>query len=185
MTKVTINISQKSRQSVKIFVIVQVILCAIFCPLLIIQGFGMLKEIIYLGLLGIGGGLFFIYIVIKQIPLAFEREYIILDKRTIAICRQHLFSTTSEHFLLSNIISIEHVGHREYTEHPMNNSVVDFTGLAAGEKLVQAMVDDGTMEITSKDKIVRFGKNIASWDAETIIDEIENKTKHRLRKKQS
>ena len=142
----------------------------------------MIKDVIYLGLLAIGGGLFFIYIVIKQLRPAFEREYIVLDNNTVTIYRQHFFVKTSEDFPITDLLSIEHVGHRKFTEHPMTNSVVDFTGLAAGEKYVQTMVDDGTIEIISKDKVVRFGKNIPSWDAEKIINELEKKTKRRLRK---
>ncbi len=143
----------------------------------------MIKNVVYLGILAIGGGLFFIYIVIKQVRPAFEREYILLDKNTVTIYRRHLFGSTSEDFPVIDLISIEHVGHRQYTEHPMANSVVDVTGLVAGEKYVQTMVDDGTMEIVSKDKVVRFGKNVPSWDADKIISELEKKTKRRLSKK--
>jgi hypothetical protein len=179
----TINISQKSRRSLKIFVIIQVIIGLIFCPLLIIEGLDMFQDIAFLGLLAIGGGLFFIYVIVRQIRTAFENESIQVDQKTLTLTRRHLFGSTSEQFLLSDPISILHVGHREYTEHPMANSVVDVTGLAAGEKYVQTLVDDGTLEIRTDKKIVRFGKDVPSWDADKIIERIEQKLGRKLRGK--
>jgi hypothetical protein len=179
----TINISQKSRRSLKIFVIIQVIIGLIFCPLLIIEGLDMFQDIAFLGLLAIGGGLFFIYVIVRQIRTVFENESIQVDRKTLTLTRRHLFGSTSVQFLLSDPISIHHVGHREYTEHPMANSVVDFTGLAAGEKYVQTLVDDGTLEIRTDKKIVRFGKDVPSWDADKIIERIEQKLGRKLRGK--
>ena len=143
----------------------------------------MIKEVVYLGILALGGGLFFIYIIVKQFKPAFEKEYIVVDGNTLTIHRQHLFGSNSEHFPVAEIISIVHVGHRQYTKHPMDNNVIDFTGLTANEKYVQTMVDDGTMEIVSKDRALRFGKNIPSWDAEKIISRLEKKTKRKLQPK--
>ena len=41
---------------------------------------------------------------------------------------------------------------------------------------MQFLIQDGTLGITCNGVIERFGKNIASWDAEEIIDRIEKFT---------
>jgi hypothetical protein len=149
---------------------------------MIYQGLDMLQDIAFLGVLAIGGGLFFIYVITRQLRAAFENESIRVDGKTLTISRRRLFGSTSEHFLLSEPISIHYVGRREYTEHPMTNSVVDFTGLAAGEKYVQTLVDEGTLEIQSEKKVVRFGKDVPSWEADKIIGRLERKIGKKLRR---
>ncbi|MCC6372989.1 MAG: hypothetical protein IT236_18445 [Bacteroidia bacterium] len=176
MEPLTIHVSQKSRRSLKIIVLIQVIICAVVSPVMIYQGFGMLHDIAFMGILAIGGGIFFLYIIVPQLRSAFESEIIRVNSHTLTVTKGHLFGSTSEEFLLNEPLSINYVGHREYTEHPMANNVVDFTGLAAGEKLVQNLADDGTLEIRSPNKIVRFGKDVPSWDAEKLIKRIERKT---------
>ncbi|MNE44313.1 hypothetical protein D3C80_1385330 [compost metagenome] len=62
------------------------------------------------------------------------------------------------------------IGTIEYTEHPLQNNIVDITGLATTEKELQFLIDEGTMEIVTASEKFRFGKNIPSWEAERIIN---------------
>ncbi len=79
-------------------------------------------------------------------------------------------------FNLDEITSFGHAGSIKYTDHPMNNAVIDFTGLAVGERQLQVLVDDGTIVIETANDSLRFGKNMPSWDTEEIVARVEGFT---------
>lgn len=58
-----------------------------------------------------------------------------------------------------------------------------YAGWGVSEKEVQYVIDDGTIELFYNGATRRFGKNIASWDAEEIISRIERFTEHTFNRK--
>jgi hypothetical protein len=50
---------------------------------------------------------------------------------------------------------------------------IDATGWQASETETQMLIEDGTIQFFCNGATLRFGKNVASWDAEKIIQKIE------------
>lgn len=95
-----------------------------------------------------------------------------VTKENITLVRKSL-SQTKEYVFKINAIKYFGFANQQYTKHPMDNPVIDFTGLAAQEKELQYIIDEGNIKIETDTKNIKFGKNIPSWEVEEIIEEIE------------
>lgn len=102
---------------------------------------------------------------------ALYREFIILTAETLTVVNKVGHGNTKKKvFEIEQIEKLAFIGTIEYTEHPLQNNIVDITGLATTEKELQFLIDEGTMEIVTANERFRFGKNIPSWEAERIIN---------------
>lgn len=120
-----------------------------------------------------GVTIFFFYVGKRYLDNFYFKEYILLETGKIIVVHKTLFNKKQHEFDLKDIVYFGFAGRIDYTEHPMKNDVIDFTGLATVEKELQYLIDEGTMEIRTNEKTLRFGKNLASWDVEEIVSEIE------------
>lgn len=125
-----------------------------------------------LGLLTLGAGVLLLLISKNYLNNLTHQEEIIVDDDFLKI----KINNKEYSFLLKDIKRFEHVGSIQYTDHPMNNEIVDFTGLNTTERELQYLIDDGTIEIETEDEKFRFGKNMTSWDTEELILKIEQYT---------
>lgn len=121
-------------------------------------------------------GLIFIFIVAKKYHSnALYREFIIVNVQTLTVTNQIGHRVVKRKvFEIDQIVKLAFIGATEYTEHPLQNNIVDITGLATTEKELQFLIDEGTMEIITSNEKFRFGKNIPSWEAERIINLIKD-----------
>lgn len=103
-------------------------------------------------------------------------EYIVLDTDSITIFYKSIAALSQKKFKLTEIIYFGFAGYTEFTNHTMHSQVLDITGLGTREKQLQNLIDEGTIEIETVNAKHRFGKNMASWDVEELINEIEQIT---------
>ena len=108
----------------------------------------------------------------KMLNAAFYKEYLIVTKESITVVLKNLSSTKKNVFKL-NTINYFGFANQYYTKHPLDNQIIDFTGLAAREKELQYVIDDGNIKIETGTKSIKFGKNMPSWDVEELVEKIE------------
>lgn len=137
-------------------------------------GISFLQESLLVAIICIAAFVLFIFIAKKFLEQVFFSEYIILNANHISIFYKTFLQEKQQNFKVDEVIYFGFAGRQEYTQHPMHNDFVDVTGLEATEKELQYVIDIGTLEITSLNSKYRFGKNIASWEAEEIIEKVEN-----------
>jgi hypothetical protein len=137
-------------------------------------GIGFWNDSILVAIICFAVFVFFMIIGKKFLEQVFFNEYILLDDKTIKIYLKTFLQEKEHVFNIGEIKHFGFTGQHKYTQHPMHNSVIDITGLEATEKELQFVIDKGTLEIATELEKHRFGKNISSWDAEEIIEKIEN-----------
>jgi hypothetical protein len=108
----------------------------------------------------------------KYLNRVFYKEIIEVNRDKLTIIDKYLTSSATISFPLREISSIGFVGQHNYTRHPLESNTMDITGFGVAEKEVQYVIEDGTIEIYCNGITRRFGKNIASWDAEEIVNKI-------------
>jgi len=127
------------------------------------------SSIIYFGL-----AIFFFIVARKYIENIFYKEYITLNENKIKISFKSLGKLKENEFELNQVKHIKYVGEENFTKHPLDSETIDFTGFGASEKEMQKIISEGTIEIKTSETKLRFGKEIPSWEAERVIDEINN-----------
>lgn len=120
-------------------------------------------------------GIVLISAFLKMLGSVFFRESLILTRQTITVLQEKPFRTKKYDFNTGDIIYLGFV-EQQYTKNAMDNQVVDFTGLAAGEKELQYVIDEGNIMLQTADKLIKFGKNMPSWDVEEVLTQIEQVT---------
>ncbi len=106
---------------------------------------------------------------------AFFSESLIVTKQTVTVIHKNLGNTKKS---LINFNEIKYFGFadQQYTKHTMDNPILDITGLATQERELQYIIDEGTIQIETSSKTLKFGKNMPSWEVEEVIEEIEQFT---------
>lgn len=168
-----IDVKAKLKPIIKFGFILQGVIILLGVIALGILGITTMHDITWLSVLVIGGALFFFYVAKKYFENVFFTEKLIITPYTITVINKTWARENRQEFELRNIKYLGYAGTINYTEHPMNNKVVDFTGLGTAEKELQFLIDNGTIEIETEETVLRFGKNVSSWDAEEIIEQIE------------
>jgi hypothetical protein len=112
----------------------------------------------------------------KFLDRVYQKEIVEVSKTTIHYITKYLFTQKQKLFALSDVTNIDFVGEHKFSNHPLEGKSFDYLGLGVQEKQLQFLIQDGTLGITCNGVIERFGKNIASWDADEIVDKIEKFT---------
>ncbi|MBS1595226.1 MAG: hypothetical protein JST90_12995 [Bacteroidetes bacterium] len=104
-----------------------------------------------------------------------ENEEIAIDDKHLTISLRSLFGVKKKVFNLSQVKEIGVAGDENFTQHPLedNNAAI---GFMVNERLIRYQITDGNMYISDGKEQVRFGKEIPSWDAEEIVEKIEQYT---------
>lgn len=136
-------------------------------------GYNLFKGLTLSLVAGAIASLLYFFVARNYLKNVFYKEKMIVNGKRIIVSYNGWATSKEREFELDEIEHLRYAGNVQYTQHPMHNPVVDFTGLAVGEKQLQFLIDDGTMEIVTKDETFRFGKNMTSWDAEEVIEKIE------------
>lgn len=132
------------------------------------------KESLLVAFICLAVFIFFLILSKKFLEQVFFHEYLILKRDAICVYYKTFLQEKEMVFPLNHILQFGFAGQQKYTNNAMHNNVIDFTGLEASEKEMQYIIDNGTLEIVSNEMSHRFGKNMASWDAETVIEKVEN-----------
>lgn len=136
-------------------------------------GITFLKESILVALICFAAFVLFVILAKKFLEQVFYHEYLLLMSNGITLYYKTFLQEKETFFEKENIKQFGFAGQVPYTHNAMHNPVFDITGLEASEKEMQYVIDKGTLEIETNDLKHRFGKNMASWDAEEIIAQVE------------
>lgn len=136
-------------------------------------GITFLNESLLVSIICFAAFVFFVLLAVKFLEQVFYSEFLLLDQAGITVVLKTFLREKQTYFQLSSITRLGFAGQVAYTHNAMHNPVFDITGLEASEKELQYVIDDGTLTIESAEKNLRFGKNMNSWDAEDIINQIE------------
>ncbi len=136
-------------------------------------GITFLKESLLVALICFAGFVLFVILAKKFLEQVFYHEYLELKPEGISLHYKTFLQQKETFFEKENIKQFGFAGQVPYTHNAMHNPVFDITGLEASEKELQYVIDKGTLEIETEDGKHRFGKNMASWDAEEIIAQVE------------
>jgi hypothetical protein len=116
------------------------------------------------------------YLGIKYLDRAFHKETIEITKDSVTIIDKYLFKKEEKTFSTADILNIDFVGRNNFTDHPLAEKTGDYIGFGASEKELQFIIEDGAIEISNQQETKRFGKNIPSWDAETLLTRVKKFT---------
>jgi hypothetical protein len=123
------------------------------------------------------------YVGMKYLERAFNKEIIEITKDSITIIDKYLLKKEVKTFMVTEILNLDFVGRNNFTPHPLTGNSVDYTGFGVSEKELQYVIEDGAIEISSKQETKRFGKNIPSWDTEVIMTRVKKFTIGQIGKK--
>jgi hypothetical protein len=170
---ITINLNSGSRPILKFGFLLRA-----FFILLIVIGVAMLgisfyKESVVGALICFIAAIVLFLAFFKILNAAFFSEQLIVTKDDITVIRKNISDSDKSVF---RVDEIKYFGYADqhYTKHPMDNPIVDITGLATQEKELQYVIDEGKIRIETSAKDMKFGKNLASWDVDEVMDKIES-----------
>lgn len=126
-------------------------------------------------------GILFFYIFFKILNRAFFKEFLTVTKQDVTLTLKTL-SNKKEYVFLLNEIKYFGFSSQTYTKHPLDNPIVDFTGLAATERELQFIIDEGNIKIETATQSIKCGKDLPSWEVEEIINDIEQFTECKFNK---
>jgi hypothetical protein len=137
---------------------------------LFVNTFGLLEDMGIMTLIPIGTTILYFAIANRFLSNVYFKEFIDIDEEndTLSVIKKTLFSEKRKNVMLSSVRAIKFVGRIKYTNHTMNNDIVDFTGLNTRERELQYLIDEGTIQIETDDELFRFGKNMSSWNADEL-----------------
>ncbi len=181
--KARIKVNSGSRSIVKLGFMFKATLILFLVTGCITFGVSAAKSSLLACVLLVSLGLFFFYVFFKMLDAAFFSEEIILGESEIKYLKKTITGYDEKTFLFSEIKSLGFAGYQAYTAHPMDNPTIDFTGLGAGERELQYVIDAGTLEIVTDAGAFRFGKNLPSWEAEEVIAKLQEITGNRFLRK--
>lgn len=174
MENIVIDTKPQIKTVIKFGLAFQGFLILLVLPVFVLLGLQIVKEIPLLSLLPFGGAIFFFFVGKKYLEKVFYKEYILLNRETLTLVQKTMWERKDKKVFVKDIQFFGFAGELEYTKHPMDNPIVDFTGLGTTEREIQFIIDEGTIEIETNGQVIRFGKNVPSWDAEEIIGKAES-----------
>jgi len=114
--------------------------------------------------------IFFLFLGISFLKPIYQREKIVIYPTYVLICNYFLLRIRFrryEKFKIKNIkISLD----INFTKNNLDTGGMDYLGIAGDEKLAQFFVDDPKIEFEYSGSIIKFGKNLESWEAYQIVD---------------
>ncbi len=135
-------------------------------------GLNFLDESVVASVICFGITFVLFLIFFKLLNSAFFKEFLIVTKDDLTVIQKTLSETKKNTFRL-NEINYLGFADQQYTKHPLDNPIVDFTGLATQERELQYVIDEGNIKIATDRKTMKFGKHLPSWEVEEMIEKIE------------
>ena len=174
--KLTIEINPSMKPIVKLGLAFQGLLITAFSIGFVLFILYQVSEIGIATFAFMGFGIVYFIVGRKYLRRVFCKEIIEITTHEITIIDKYLTTKATRSFLISEISNISFAGQHSYTRHPLAGESTDYTGFGVSEQGIQYLIADGTIEIFCNGGTRRFGKNIASWDAEEIVSRIEKFT---------
>jgi hypothetical protein len=168
----TITLAPKARLSKKIFVIfacMMLLLYTITISYTFIKHGTIIDFAISLAFIIVA-----VIILLNILATTWYKEQVTLSANTLSITLAKPWRANTTQFAIDSISTVTYLGYEQAMAHPIGSTSTDFTGLAEREQMVNSINHQGNIAFTYDDSLIRFGKNIPSWDAEHVIDTINN-----------
>lgn len=124
--------------------------------------------------------LFFLLVSLRFLAKIYDKEQIIITEDVLILTGKKWFKETAKRYFLSEIESMTYQGYGQKTSNPMMGSGHDYLGLETREREVAKINDEGNLSFPFQYRIVHFGKDISTWDAQKISDILYKTTGGRL-----
>ena len=175
----SIKLDGGSKSIVKFGLLVRAFFVLFFVISTALFAISCLKESLILALICFAVAFVLFLVFFRILSAAFFQEQLIVTKEDIKVIHKNL-SSSKEYVFRLDEVKYFGFADQHYTKHPMDNPVVDFTGLATQERELQYIIDEGNIRIETGEKNIKFGKNMPSWDVEELVEKIEAFTGHRF-----
>lgn len=146
----------------------------ILTPCVLIGVFFVFASIISLDELAINflkilGGFLSLIAGILWLNKTIKKEIVEVTKTTLSIRLKSLLRNRIKTYLISDIAYFKCVVENAFTKNSLHVGSFDYIGVQTGERQLQEVIKDGTLEFFYQGARVRFGIDILSWEAEEII----------------
>jgi hypothetical protein len=170
-----IDLNSGSRSILKVGFLIRASFFLIFVIGAALLGINIFKDSLIMALVCFSISIVLFLVIFKMLNAAFFKESLIVTKNSITVIRKNLSATKNYEFDLDKI---KYFGFADqhYTKHPLDNPIVDFTGLGTQEREMQYVIDEGNVKIETASGSMKFGKNMPSWDVEELVEKIERFT---------
>jgi hypothetical protein len=101
-----------------------------------------------------------------------NKERIEITQNTFSIINQSFIKKEQQDYDIEKINKLQHFGYKKLSVHPIGDPSTDFTGIVEREKMIAVINDFGNISFKYDDNLVRFGKDIPSWDTAIVFKEL-------------
>ena len=108
-----------------------------------------------------------------------ERMFVTKDEITITKAVLNKIQETS--YEVNKIHDFNYLGKAKKTDHPLKGNSFDYLGFETQELVIAEVNNDGNLSFSYEDKLVSFGRDVYSWDAEKLNDILLKVTEGRLK----
>lgn len=171
-----ITISNKLRSGVRILFYIQFIVCLVFGALFFAMMFQSLDAPVLLSLFTAGAAVVYVLAAYRYIERVREKEIIHITPESISISKKKILGKETSIYEMKHIRNLRYELPPVYTDHPLKGESFDYLGFQTRDKEIQQLHDEGRLTFFYDGQEVRFGKMLASWDAEEIGEKIRDIT---------
>lgn len=122
-------------------------------------------------------GLLIFYNYLKRV---LQKEALFITTKSLTIINYFFFSKRSTVFDIDKIWYLSYKGRSEKTDHPLKGNSYDYLGFETKELEISEVHSEGNISLKCENKIVYFGRDVYSWDAEKLNELLIKVTSNKL-----
>ncbi len=135
-------------------------------------GISVLHDSLIVALLCFAISFALIIVIYRMLGTAFQSEEVLVGNNDLIIVQKGVNVNTREHIAFNDIRKFGFI-ETHYTRNAMDIKTLDITGLAAQEREMQYVIDEGNVLIETDNRVFRFGKKLPSWEVEELVEQVE------------
>lgn len=138
-------------------------------------GISVLHDSLIAAIICFGISFALIIVIYRMLGTAFQSEEVLVGNHDLIIVQKGINVNSRETIALNDIRKFGFF-ETHYTRNAMDIKTLDITGLAAQEREMQYVIDEGNVFIETDSRVFRFGKKLPSWEVEELIEQVEEIT---------
>ncbi len=108
----------------------------------------------------------------RYLTRVFRREKMFVTKDTITLINTSFSGKQQHTYDISAISFLNYMGRGKKTDHPLKGQSFDYLGFETQELVIGEVNTEGNISFSYGGKIVHFGRDVYSWDAEKINEQL-------------
>ena len=121
--------------------------------------------LIILSLIFIIVGILVCYRYLKRV---LQKESVLISRDSLTIINSAFMRKRERPYEISNIAYLNYMGKAKKTDHPLKGQSFDYLGFETQELVIAEVNNEGNLSFMYGDKLISFGRDVYSWDAEKI-----------------